>query len=213
VCFQAVSRHADFDVHTSDHLAAGCIPGSTWRSVLRHTLAAAAAIAACTSWATIGSQAQTPAFKEYFGFLVENRVKPLEIEADLAEPEIAGVERYGGNTSRVAVKLGGVTIRSRSLTVVYERSAPTTGATTADLRKAGLVHILTLEASGGVLLTYQDQTAPGDKAVAVDEAVFDIRANTVTFTGNVKLTGWGNRIEGRRLVADLTKGFLIFPGD
>ncbi|MGO9485220.1 MAG: hypothetical protein ACLPX9_11650 [Rhodomicrobium sp.] len=156
-------------------------------------------MATWTAGAIIDAQAQTPASKDFFG-LVQNRGKPLEIEAALAEPEAGGAERYGGNGSWVRVRLGDTTVKSHFVAVYYERSPATIGISTAELRKAGLTHILKLEASGDVLLRYPDQTATGDKAV------FDIRANKVWFEGNVSITHTKNAV---RLFADLTTGKVL----
>jgi lipopolysaccharide export system protein LptA len=160
------------------------------------------AMAICTTWATTDTQAQAPASNDFFG-LLQNRIKPLEIEAELAEPEAGGVERYGANGSWVLVRLGDTTIKSRFVTVYYERGRATAGESTVDLRKAGFTHILRLEASGNVLLTYQDQTTAGDKAV------FAIGANKVTFAGNVVLTKKQNVIKGEWLFANLTTGNAV----
>ena len=143
-----------------------------------------------------------PQPKDFFG-LLQNRSEPLEIEADLAEQEVGGVDRYGGDGSWVDVRLGSTTIKSRFVTVYHERSPATADVPTADLRKAGLSHILKLETSGDVLLTFQDQTA------AADKAVFDISSNKVTFDGNVVLTQGQNIIKDFELVVYLTKGYAI----
>src|SRR5262249_42924054 len=151
--------------------------------LMKHTLLAAA-IAACTTWPAIDTQAQAPASndffppesKDFFG-LDQNRGKPLEIEGELAEPEASGVERYGGNRSWVLVNLGSTALETHFVTVSYERSPATAGVSTAELRKAGLAHILKLEASDDVVLTYQDQTAAGHNLV------FGIRVNKVWFAG------------------------------
>jgi lipopolysaccharide export system protein LptA len=176
------------------------------RTIWRHTLMAAA-MAACTTWGAIDTRAQPPAWGNVFLGLAQNRGGPLEIEGDLVQSELdSGVEHYVGNASGVQVKLGDTTIRSRFLTVYYERDGPADDINPADIRKAGLVHIHRLEASGDVTVKYQDQIATGDNAV------FDIQANVVTFTGNVVITQGRNQIQGGRLIADLTTGKLtIFP--
>ena len=79
------------------------------RNFWRNTFMAAG-LAAWMTGETAETQAQTPASddlleviqksEDFFG-LLRNRVKPLEIEADLAEPETGGVERYGGNGYQV----------------------------------------------------------------------------------------------------------------
>jgi lipopolysaccharide export system protein LptA len=171
-----------------------------WRSMLM-----AAAVATCTMWAGIGTQAQAPVPKGFFLGLTQNRGQPLEIEGELAQLERdSGVEHYlGYAASGVRVKLGDTTIRSRFLTVYYERDGAAAGAIPADLRKAGLVHIRRLEASGNVVLTEQDQIAAGDNAV------FDVQANVITFTGNAMITQCENRVQGSRLIANLTTGSLL----
>jgi lipopolysaccharide export system protein LptA len=176
--------------------------------LMKHTLLAAA-IAASTTWPAIDTQAQAPGSndffptesKDFFGF-DQNRGKPVEIEGELAEPEANRVERYGGIRSWVLVRLGSTALESHFVTVYYERSPSTAGVSTAELRKAGLAHILKLEASDDVVLTYQDQTAAGDKLV------FGIRVNKAWFAGNVVLTQKQNVIKVGRLFADLTTGYV-----
>jgi len=175
-----------------------------WRATL-----IVAGMAVSTTGAIIKTQAQAPssndffppASKDFFG-LDQNRSAPLEIKAELAEPEVNGVERYGGNGSWVLVRLGSTALESHFVTVYYERSPATAGVATADLRKAGLAHILKLEASGDVVLAYQDQTAAGGKLV------FGIRVNRVWFAGNVVLTQKQNVIKVGRLFANLTTGYI-----
>jgi lipopolysaccharide export system protein LptA len=174
------------------------------RNIWRNTLLAAG-IAVCAAAAIMHAHAQTPAPKDFLG-LIRNHGKPLEIEAALAEPEADGVERYGGNETWVNVRLGGTTLKSHFVTVYYERGPETANVSTAELRKVGLTHILKLEASGDVLLTYEDQTAVGDKAA------FDILANKVWFDGNVTLTQKQKVYTGVRLFANLTTGGFAIAG-
>jgi lipopolysaccharide export system protein LptA len=140
--------------------------------------------------------------KDFFG-LVQNRGEPMKIEGELAEPEAGGVERYGGNQSWVLVRLGSTALESHFLTVYYQRSQTTAGVPPEELRKAGLAHILMLEASDDVVLAYQEQTVAGDKAV------FDIGANKVRFDGNVALTQTQNVTIGGHLLANLTTGLVL----
>ena len=51
-----------------------------------------------------------------------------------------------------------------------------------------------------MLVTQKDQTAKGDNGM------FDVKANTVTLTGNVVVTQGANVLRGDRMVVDLTTG-------
>jgi lipopolysaccharide export system protein LptA len=64
----------------------------------------------------------------------------------------------------------------------------------------GQQKIKRLEARGGVVVTQKEQTATGETGV------FDMKANTVTLTGNVVMTQGQNVLRGDRLVVDLTSG-------
>jgi lipopolysaccharide export system protein LptA len=167
------------------------------RHFWRNTLVAAAM--AVWTGGIADAQAQTPAPEDFMG-LDQNRGKPLEIEGELAEPEANGVERYSGNASWVLVRLGSTALESHFVTVYYERSQATAGIPTAELRKAGLAHILKLEASGDVVLTYQDQTVAGYKVT------FDIAANKVLFNGPVTFTRMQKVTKGAWLSANITTG-------
>ena len=65
----------------------------------------------------------------------------------------------------------------------------------------GEQRIKRLEAHGGVVVTQKEQTATGDLGI------FDMKANTVTLTGNpVVMTQGQNVLRGEKLVVDLTSG-------
>jgi lipopolysaccharide export system protein LptA len=64
----------------------------------------------------------------------------------------------------------------------------------------GSSQISRLEAKGSVVVTQKDQTATGDSGL------FDMKANTVTMTGNVLVSQGPNVLRGERLVVDLTTG-------
>src|SRR6185436_11155810 len=65
----------------------------------------------------------------------------------------------------------------------------------------GEQRIKRLEARGGVVVTQKDQTATGELGI------FDMKANTVTLTGNpVIMTQGQNVLRGGKLVVDLTSG-------
>ena len=64
----------------------------------------------------------------------------------------------------------------------------------------GQQKIKRLEAHGDVVVTQKDQTATGELGI------FDMKANTVTLTGNVMMTQGQNVLRGDRLIVDLTTG-------
>ena len=103
------------------------------------------------------------------------------------------------------VKQGDTGLRCKSLVVFYEQDGEA-----ADQSKTlqaaipgpgGEQRIKRLEAHGGVVVTQKEQTATGDLGV------FDMKANTVTLTGNpVVMTQGQNVLRGEKLVVDLTSG-------
>ena len=56
------------------------------------------------------------------------------------------------------------------------------------------------EARGAVVVTQKEQTATGELGI------FDMKANTVTLTGNVMMTQGKNVLRGEKLIVDLTSG-------
>ena len=64
----------------------------------------------------------------------------------------------------------------------------------------GEQNIRRLEAIGNVVVTQKDQTASGNVGI------FDMKANTVTLTGNVVMTQGQNVLRGEKLVVNLTSG-------
>jgi lipopolysaccharide export system protein LptA len=70
----------------------------------------------------------------------------------------------------------------------------------ADPGPGGERQIKRIEAKGGVTVTQKDQNAAGDAAI------FNMRENIVTLTGNVVVTKGADVLRGQRLVVDLTNG-------
>src|SRR5258705_11905614 len=70
----------------------------------------------------------------------------------------------------------------------------------ADPGPSGEKSIKRIEAKGGVTVVQKDQNAAGDAAI------FNMRENTVTLTGNVVVTRGQDVLRGQRLVVDLTSG-------
>jgi lipopolysaccharide export system protein LptA len=111
------------------------------------------------------------------------------------------VATFSGN---VKVVQGDTTMRCRTLVVYYDQKQD--GGTKAQPMPAaqpgpgGASQITRLEAKGNVVVTQKDQTATGDNAV------FDMKANTVTLLNNVTVSQGPNVVQGERLVVDLTTG-------
>ena len=133
----------------------------------------------------------------------QNRDQPVHIEA--ATLEVRDKQKEATFSGDVRVKQGDTGLRCKSLVVFYEQSGEPTGASktlqAASPGPSGEQRIKRLEARGGVVVTQKDQTATGELGI------FDMKANTVTLTGNpVIMTQGQNVLRGGKLVVDLTSG-------
>ena len=133
----------------------------------------------------------------------QNRDQPVHIEA--ATLEVRDKQKEATFSGDVRVKQGDTGLRCKSLVVFYEQSGdPANGSKTlqaASPGPSGEQRIKRLEARGGVVVTQKDQTATGELGI------FDMKANTVTLTGNpVIMTQGQNVLRGGKLVVDLTSG-------
>lgn len=132
----------------------------------------------------------------------KNRDQPVHIEA--ATLEVRDKDKMATFSGDVRVKQGDTGMRCKSLLVFYEqdgaddKNGKTMPAATPG--PGGAQKIKRLEARGGVVVTQKEQTATGDLGI------FDMKANTVTLTGNVMMTQGKNVLRGDRLVVDLTSG-------
>jgi lipopolysaccharide export system protein LptA len=70
----------------------------------------------------------------------------------------------------------------------------------ADPGPNGSRQISRIEAKGGVVVVQKDQHATGESAL------FNMRDNTVTLTGNVVVVKGQDVLRGQKLVVDLTSG-------
>ncbi|BBF94140.1 LptA/OstA family protein [Blastochloris tepida] len=183
-------------------------------------LALLAALAALTLAPPAGAQ-QGNVPNALQGF-AKNRDKPVRIEAaslEVRERDKAAV--FAGN---VVVQQGDTTMRSKQLVVHYDLDAgkekgpaqsqgqtqdksksAKPSATAQPAAKAGGEsvaprQIKRLEATGGVIVSTQEQTATGDTGL------FEMATNTVTLSGNVVLTQGPNVLRGERLIVDLNSG-------
>lgn len=153
-----------------------------------------------------GAQAQMKGPPNALQGFSQNRDQPVHIEA--ASLEVRDKDKVATFSGDVRVKQGDTGLRCKSLLVFYEQGDETGSAGNAKAPAmqaatpgpGGQQRIKRLEARGGVVVTQKDQTATGELGV------FDMRANTVTLTGNVTMTQGKNVLRGEKLVVDLTSG-------
>jgi lipopolysaccharide export system protein LptA len=100
----------------------------------------------------------------------------------------------------VQVFQGDTEMRCKSLVVLYDEDPAAHGVKAAEPGPGGQRQIRRIEAKGGVTVIQKDQNATGDTAI------FNMRENTVTLTGNVIVTHGQDVLRGQRLVVDLTSG-------
>ena len=132
----------------------------------------------------------------------------MKIEA--SRLEVRDKDKVATFTGNVKVVQGDTTMHCKVLVVFYEKKDEAQGAPAgsqpgapmpaAAPGPAGSSQINRLEAKGNVVVTQKDQTATGDTGL------FDMKANTVTMTGNVLVSQGPNVLRGERLVVDLTTG-------
>lgn len=133
----------------------------------------------------------------------QNRDQPVHIQA--AKLEVHDKQQIATFSGDVRVKQGDTTMRTRILKVYYERDKNEGKAKAKTIKAAtpgpgGEQRIRRLEAIGKVVVNQKDQTASGRLGV------FDMKANTVTLSGNVVMTQGKNVLRGDRLVVNLTSG-------
>jgi len=140
-----------------------------------------------------------------------NRDQPVKIEANMLE--VRDKQRQATFSGGVTLTQGETTLKCRALVVFYEDNAMAPakkGAPAQSVPQAqkgggtsgGQQQIKRAEAKGDVFVTQRDQTASGDNAI------YDLKANTITMTGNVVVTQGQNVMKGERMVVELATGFL-----
>src|SRR5262249_26011117 len=112
--------------------------------------------------------------------LGQNSAEPVHIEATTLEiQDKVKTATFSGN---VQVVQGDTTMKCRSLVVFYgPEEGPGTTKTAAAIRR-GAQNIRQIEARGGVTVVTKDQNASGDLGV------YDLKAKTITLTGNVVIS-------------------------
>jgi lipopolysaccharide export system protein LptA len=186
----------------------GSIAGASW-SVVRVAAAALFVVVAAEASAQKNqsqvSQSQGPP-NALQGFS-QNRDQPVKIQAD--KLEVHDKDKVATFTGNVHVTQGDTEMRSKALTVFYEDNSKPGSSGAAAAKSApspapsgpnDQQQIRRIEATGEVRVTQRDQNATGDNGT------FDMRANTVTLTGNVVITRGKDIVRGQRLVVDLNTG-------
>lgn len=133
----------------------------------------------------------------------QNRDQPVHIQA--AKLEVRDKQQVATFSGDVRVTQGDTHMRCRTLKVYYERDHKNAKTDKKTIKAAtpgpgGEQRIKRLEAIGNVVVKQKDETASGNLGV------FDMRANTVTLTGNVVMTQGQNVLRGDKLVVNLTSG-------
>lgn len=140
----------------------------------------------------------------------QNSDQPVQIEAGTLEVrDKSKMATFSGN---VQVVQGDTTMKCQSLVVFYGQevgiggdkpAAPAPAATPAKSTPGmpqNAQNIRRIEARGGVTVVTKDQNASGDLGI------FDLKAKTITLTGNVTISQGQNIIRGERVVVDTATG-------
>jgi lipopolysaccharide export system protein LptA len=131
--------------------------------------------------------------------------QPVQIEA--ATLEVRDKSKMATFSGNVSVVQGDTKMKCQSLVVFYgaeigiaeNSSAPATKTSTGGLPN-NAQNIRRIEARGGVTVITKDQNASGDLGV------YDLKAKTITLTGNVTVSQGQNVIRGERVVVDTATG-------
>ncbi|WP_443030814.1 MULTISPECIES: LptA/OstA family protein [unclassified Sphingopyxis] len=119
-----------------------------------------------------------------------NSAAPVDFDAGSIEvQDRADRVVLAGN---VRVTQAGMTLTAARMTVAYSRQGGT--------------EVNRLDATGGVVVTKGDERASGNVAI------YDLDRRLITMVGNVQLTQRGNRLNGGRMVIDLSTGRATVDG-
>ena len=176
-----------------------------WRELFAAT-AIAAAVAVCAPDASAQQKKPEASAQKNQGppnalqGFSQNRDQPVKIQA--ASLEVREKDKQATFSGDVHVINGDTELRCKSLVVFYDDDNNTSAKNmkAADPGPSGARQIKRIEAKGGVSVTQKEQNAAGDAAI------FNMRDNIVTLTGNVVVTRGQDILRGQRLVVDLTNG-------
>lgn len=174
--------------------------------IVAPTLVCAALALSCalSAAAQPAGQAQQPASTAMQGLSMESD-QPVRIVSNTLE--VRDKSRQATFAGDVKLTQGDTMIKCQMLVVFYEdtaapskKAAPPPATAGAQPAQKSSQKIKRAEAKGDVLVIQKDQTATGENAV------FDVRSNTVVITGNVVVTQGGMVTRGDRLDSNLTTG-------
>ncbi len=150
----------------------------------------------------------------------ENKDQPIQIEsASLEVRDKSKIATFYGN---VQVVQGDTTMKCQTLVVFYgaedgagkiaASNEPAAAKPQAPGQPAPIIpqsaqDIRRIEARGSVTVVTKDQNASGDVGV------YDLKAKTITLTGNVVVTQGKNVLHGDRVVVDTTTGNAHFESN
>lgn len=152
----------------------------------RRTMTGMIAAAAISALAMTGYAGTAPA--QVFGG--HNSNAPVSFDAGRIEVQDRADRVVLSGTVRV--EQAGLVLNSARMTVAY--------------RSTGGIEVDRIDASGGVQITKNGDTASGNAAI------YDLNRRLITVVGNVQLTQGNNRLSGGRLIIDLASGRSTIDG-
>ena len=132
--------------------------------------------------------------------------KDLPVQIDAKTLEVRDKSKIATFSGKVKVVQGDTTMHCDKLVVFYGQEIGIADNKQAVQASAdpgalpGAQNIRRIEAHGNVTVTDKDQSAKGEIGV------YDLRAKTVTLTGNVVVSQGNNVIHGERVVVDTVTG-------
>jgi lipopolysaccharide export system protein LptA len=169
--------------------------------------------------APVAAQDQHPVVQSPAQSLLRGENKDLPIQIESATLEVRDKSKIATFSGNVQVVQGDTTMKCQTLVVFYGaedgggagKNAATNEAAAGKSQAAasgqagaavpqGAQDIRRIEARGGVTVVTKEQNASGDLGV------YDLKAKTITLTGNVVVTQGKNVLHGDRVVVDTATG-------
>jgi lipopolysaccharide export system protein LptA len=175
-------------------------------------LCAVAAVLAALGATAAQGQHSAPSPPPFQNLTQGNKGQPIQIES--ATLEVRDKTKVATFSGSVQVVQGDMTIKCQTLVVFY---GPEEGSASVATAKAATTvngaaaasppvpqdahDIRRIEARGDVTVANKDQNASGDLGV------YDLKAKTITLTGNVVVSQGKNVVRGDRVVVDTETGY------
>jgi lipopolysaccharide export system protein LptA len=131
------------------------------------------------------------------------------VQIESTSLEVRDKNKIATFIGNVKMTQGDAIVQAKVLVVYYEDNSAPAAPTPGTKAKTGPAiagpgggqqQIKRMEAKGNVIITQKDQTASGDNGL------FDVKANTLTLTGNVVVTQGQNVLNGEKMVVNLDTG-------